>query len=303
MTSTRRVLVSMPADRWLSSQQNALKWSIVRRIEAIGYKAEIFFDPRGQGGLAAAEAWTPLRVDAVARRCVGAAVIGLPRWVVRDGHSRLKLPTEFNHYEGAVAYTLRIPMLVLAQEDIMRRVVFDDHFDSYVGVFSPQADPSWLRTRTFRVPFQSWRKRLSQRRDVFLGYCGSSIATASKLKRFLKLDLGATVLDWKTDFKPGQTILQQIEQAAQRCSSGIFLFTADDALSEGSALAKAAPRDNVVFEAGYFINAKGKDRVLIVLETSAKMPADLGGDIYASLKSKKDITPIKQTVRRFMNNL
>jgi hypothetical protein len=40
---------------------------------------------------------------------------------------------------------------------------------------------------------------------------------------------------------------------------------------------QAVPRDNVVFEAGYFIRAKGKDRVLIVREAGAKTPADLGG--------------------------
>jgi predicted nucleotide-binding protein len=40
---------------------------------------------------------------------------------------------------------------------------------------------------------------------------------------------------------------------------------------------RAVPRDNVLFEAGYFIQAKGKDRVLIVREAGAKMPADLGG--------------------------
>lgn len=66
---------------------------------------------------------------------------------------------------------------------------------------------------------------------------------------------------------------------------------------------KAAPRDNVVFEAGYFINAKDKARVLIVRETGAKMPADLGGDIYASLDDKSKIKPIEETVRAFISAL
>ena len=55
---------------------------------------------------------------------------------------------------------------------------------------------------------------------------------------------------------------------------------------------KAVPRDNVVFEAGYFTSAKGKDHVLIIRETGAKMPADLGGDIFASLQDKSKIAPI-----------
>ena len=63
------------------------------------------------------------------------------------------------------------------------------------------------------------------------------------------------------------------------------------------------PRDNVVFEAGYFSALKGKAKVLIVRESGAKMPADLGGDIYAALSDKEDIEPIKPVLRKFMEAL
>jgi predicted nucleotide-binding protein len=62
----------------------------------------------------------------------------------------------------------------------------------------------------------------------------------------------------------------------------------------------SVPRDNVVFEAGYFIGLKGKHNVLIVREAGSKMPADLGGDIYASLPDKADIRPIERTLPGFM---
>ena len=39
----------------------------------------------------------------------------------------------------------------------------------------------------------------------------------------------------------------------------------------------AVPRDNVIFEAGYFIGLKGKRNVLIIRESGSKMPVDLGG--------------------------
>ena len=64
--------------------------------------------------------------------------------------------------------------------------------------------------------------------------------------------------------------------------------------------ALAVPRDNVVFEAGYFIGLKGKRNVLIVREAGSKMPADLGGDIYASLTDRTDIAPIERTLEAFM---
>jgi hypothetical protein len=303
MKLQRRVFVSMPADQWLTRDQNDLKWGIVDQIESLGFVGEIFFDPRGGQGLAAGEAWSAARADWVARRCVGAAIIGMPRWVFPTPDGGVHLPTEFNHYEGAIAYTLRLPMLVLVQENVLRRVVFDDSYKGYVGVFPSNAKRSWLKTRTFRVPFGSWRTQLSRRRDVFLGYCSTSAGTAKEVKRFLKESLGVTVLDWQTDFSPGRSILNQIEEAADRCSAGVFLFTGDDNLTDGARREKAVPRDNVVFEAGYFINAKGKDHVLIVREASAKMPADLGGDIYAPLKSRANIGPIKATLRRFCQGL
>ena len=55
-----------------------------------------------------------------------------------------------------------------------------------------------------------------------------------------------------------------------------------------------------LLEAGYFISAKGKERVLIVREPGAKMPADLGGDIYASLRPGEEaalLVDVMQFVR------
>ena len=135
---------------------------------------------------------------------------------------------------------------------------------------------------------------------MFLGYCSGSSNTAAAVKRYL-LSLGATVLDWQTDLIPGRTILEQIEQAASRCKGGIFLFTQDDDLVNPSKKEIAAPRDNVVFEAGYFIGVKGKRNVLVVRETGSKMPADLGGDIYASLPDRADIKPVERTISAFLD--
>jgi predicted nucleotide-binding protein len=156
---------------------------------------------------------------------------------------------------------------------------------------------TWLGTDSFSIPFGRWIGALQRRRDIFLGYCSSSEATARQVKTFLEQDIGAAVLDWKTDFLPAGSILQQIEDAAARCTAGVFLFTRDDTLSGLGE--QAAPRDNVVFEAGYFAAVKGKQRVLIIRERGSKMPADLGGDIYVPLDDRADIGPIKEQILRF----
>jgi len=300
MSITRRIYVSLAADPWLSDHLNRLKWGVVEEIEKLGYTPEIFTNPRGMPGLASPKSWHPRDADDIARRCVGAAVLGMARWTLQDKDAHpVLLPTEFNYYEGALARTLGLPTLVLAQKDVTRRVVFDMNYAGYLGLFPPEADVDWLHSEEFRVPFKYWTEQLEERRDVFLGYCSRSDATAQEIKRYL-LALGAKVLDWETDFIPGRTILEQIEQAAARSIGGIFLFTKDDDLAQESGAAVAAPRDNVVFEAGYFIGVKGKRNVLIIRESGSKMPADLGGDIYAALPDRASIKPIERTIKAFV---
>jgi hypothetical protein len=41
----------------------------------------------------------------------------------------------------------------------------------------------------------------------------------------------------------------------------------------------------------------------VVREQGAKMPADLGGDVYAALESRHNIDSIKETLRRFTLSL
>lgn len=300
MSITRRIYVSLPADPWLPENLNTLKWGIVDEIIKLGYTPEIFTNPRGMPGLASPKAWNPRDADMIARRCVGAAVLGMPRWTFSDAEGNpALLPTEFNHYEGALARTLGLPTMVLVQREVRRRVVFDMSFGGYVGEFPADADLNWLHTPEFLVPFGYWKNLLEERRDVFLGYCSSSRDTAAAVKRFA-LSLGARVLDWQEDFIPGRTILEQIEQAAARSIAGIFLFTKDDELADHGQRELAVPRDNVVFEAGYFTGLKGKHNVLIIREAGSKMPADLGGDIYGSLPDKTDIKPIERTIEAFL---
>jgi hypothetical protein len=302
MSVNRRIFVSAPRDIRLDARRIEIKGAIVDEIQQLGYEPQIFLGPTGGVGLAAGAGWTLEEVERVATHCVGAVIIGLPFWKTAQEGREIWLPTDYCQYEGAVAHAYGLPILAIAI-GIEQRVIFDEHARLDAVSFPLQADASWLQTDHFRGPFESWKRKLEQRRDVFLGYCSSSIGTVRNLKRYLEKDLDATVLDWQTDFAPGRTILQQIEEAAARCSAGIFLFTKDDKLADATQTNKAVPRDNVVFEAGYFIKAKGKDRVLIVRQAGAKMPADLGGDIYASLDDKSDVGPIKDTVRRFVAEL
>src|SRR3954468_24937423 len=81
---TRRIYVSLPADPWLPKDLNDLKWGIVDEIQKLGYTPEIFSNPRGMRGLASPKGWNPRDADDIARRCAGAAIIGMARWHFED---------------------------------------------------------------------------------------------------------------------------------------------------------------------------------------------------------------------------
>ena len=76
------------------------------------------------------------------------------------------------------------------------------------------------------------------------------------------------------------------------------LLSEDDPLEGASG--GVAPRDNVVFEAGYLMSAKGPERCLIVRRGEAKMPADVGGNIYVHLKKSSDVSSIAPRLKDFV---
>lgn len=295
MILKRRVYVSMPSDEGLSERQNKLKWGIVAQIEDLGLEPQIFGGPTGGTGLAAGNSWSLRNVDAVMRRCVGAALIGIPKWRITMGRRVAWFPTDYSQYEGAAAYACGLPILAAADDRIEHRVVFGWQSGLELIRAPPDAPVSWLKSPRFQGPFQIWRRQVESRRDVFLGYSGGSRKTAEKVRRHL-IKRGAKVLDWR-EFAPAGSILERIREASNCCTGAVFLFTKDDKLSKSG---QVAPRDNVVLEAGYFAAAKGKERTLIIRQKGARMPADLGGDIYAPLVNRDDISPVTDYLDRFL---
>jgi Predicted nucleotide-binding protein containing TIR-like domain len=299
----RRIYISMPADEWLTNKQNDLKWAIVNEIKKLGYVPEVFSlgSKYISGSIAAAKAWSPDEALSIARQCSAGIIIGLPRWTFNVNKKQISFASDFCQYEAALFKALNLPVLIVSQNDIEQRVVFNYNYGQTIQHFTASDDALWLKSINFLSVFDYFKTELFKRRDIFLGYCSSSAATAQKIKEYL-LTKKVSIKDWQTDFAPGQTILQQISVAEKTCSGGIFLFTKDDQVFDSKNSKKAVPRDNVVFEAGFFMNAKPANRVLIVLEKGAKMPADLGGNIYASLDKKLNITPVKPVLDSFIKN-
>ena len=73
-------------------------------------------------------------------------------------------------------------------------------------------------------------------------------------------------------------------------------MTAEDALR-----IDAGQAEILIFEMGLFMEAKGRERVLVVREQGAKMPADIGGGIYVPLRDRNDITPVQVKLIDFID--
>lgn len=78
----------------------------------------------------------------------------------------------------------------------------------------------------------------------------------------------------------GQTIIEKFEKYAD-VSAAIALFTNDDIGSaKESDDIKPRARQNVVFEAGYFMGKLGRNRVILIAEKGIEIPSDLQGVVY-----------------------
>jgi hypothetical protein len=225
---THRVFISAPQDIRLDQPRAKIKQAIVDQIKTVGYEPQMVLTPDGGDGLAAGAGWSLEEVERVARRCVGAAIIGLPFWKTMLEEREIWLPTDYCPYEGAVVHSLGLPILAISI-GIEQRGIFHQHARVHAISIPLQEDLSWLQADNFRGPFANWRRDIEQRRDVFLGYCSKSAGTAAQIQ--LRLEkLGATVHNWEMDFRTGGSIIGEIENAKATCSCGIFLFSEDDPL-------------------------------------------------------------------------
>jgi hypothetical protein len=301
-----RVFVSVPDDRHLDGRRKAIKQAIIkfiagRDIEVVGFETEQF----GAGLPANRDVWTVEKANNLIKKCDGALILALARRTVQvlEPNSGgqgfvVALPTVYNHLEGALALSAHLPAFLIFEENMDRAGIFDSGIKP--ATIPASAGGEWVDTASFQIHFDAWYAELNERRDVFLGYCSKANSCAIEIRNYLEAN-GFSVLDWARDFKPaGATILEEIEGASKQCRCAVFLFTRDDEISKkakAKASFEAVPRDNVLLEAGYFTQARGKERVAIVCEVGAKMPADLGGIIYITclLKIEKIRYPFERS--------
>jgi hypothetical protein len=298
MVNPARIYVSVPDEVHLSSDQVQFKKAILEAVSNYGFAPQVFYET----GQPADKAFTFAHANELMAECHGAVILALTKWhhaELSSGRSA-ELASEFNHLEGGLALAHDTPLLLVTEEGMQRGGITYFGGGQVIHVLPSGAGADWVQSEKFKRYMDEWAQSIKEHRKVFLGYCSAAKDTATALIKYMKGMPDVFVVDYTVDFRPGPTILEEIERVSKECSVGVFLFTKDDEFGEGTD-SHAAPRDNVIWEAGYFIHAKGKHRVLIIREEGAKMPADLGGVIYLPLKDRRKIGQVKKQIRRFLD--
>jgi len=141
---------------------------------------------------------------------------------------------------------------------------------------------------------------------IFLG----SSATQTKLLQSMTRGLEdiAHVEPWTASFNPGTTTLERLLELTRQVDFAAFIFARDDwtiksasSPEQANAPGQAAPRDNVVFEAGLFGGVLGMRRTFILHANGAKLPTDLLGLTsirYGEELTAAEIRAINQKLRK-----
>jgi len=290
------VTVSAPKEQNLSKSQRAFLSALANHLQRNDMR--ILRDSAASND-AEAE-WARVR------RCHGVIVLAFSQWNAQRLHRQkdknVVMPTEFSHITAAMAVAAKRPLLVLREKELAERGALRGGYLPHVVKLPRQLGPEWLESRDFTSEFSKWTREMESFRHVFLGYSSQAAEVAERIRKFLINTLKLRIFDWKPDSSPGDAIWEWIERAERLTDCGIFLFMADDKLTAGKTV-ELAPRDNVIYEAGYFAGAKGRKNSLIILEEGARIPTDLGGILYLSLRSREDISPITTRMRKYLEQV
>jgi hypothetical protein len=131
---------------------------------------------------------------------------------------------------------------------------------------------------------------------VFVASSGKAEPIAARIRKVIA-DLGLQVIDWHEYVRGGRIIFEEIRTAAFASKYAIILLTPDDLLAGEAKV--WTPRDNVLFEFGYFVHAHETTRTLAIVQGDAKVLADYGGYKYVALRGD-DVASLIPEIRTFL---
>ena len=121
----------------------------------------------------------------------------------------------------------------------------------------------------------------SRPRKVFIAH-GKNKTELEQLKQLLKV-VNITPVVAKDEPHAGMTISRKIPALMKECVAGIFIFTADEKVTDGEDKDVWRPSQNVIFELGLSIGLYG-GKIIICKEESLKMASNFSDFGYTSFE-------------------
>jgi hypothetical protein len=181
---------------------------------------------------------------------------------------------------------------------------FEDYEDSALSILALSSIIEKLESEhTLKINVDS-KLDNNHSLNCFIGYCGKSHSIALIVKDHISHFLPQIKLyDWNWDFITGNILYSEIERISKLSDISIFLITKDDVIINDKDFNTSAPRDNVVFEVGYFSAKLGFNKTILIVESGTKLPSDWGGILYFSYKNKETIPSIILSISRHLKNI
>jgi predicted nucleotide-binding protein len=135
--------------------------------------------------------------------------------------------------------------------------------------------------------------RANLRPRVFIICSSEALAVAKAIRVGLEHDAQVVIWSDENIFPPGSYAIEALENEVNEADFGIALAEPDDLVLSRHRTSKT-PRDNVIFELGFFMSRLGRRRTLLLVPRSAdvSLPSDFKGLIpiaYEKGMSRKDL--------------
>lgn len=118
------------------------------------------------------------------------------------------------------------------------------------------------------------------------------------------LDEVARVVSWTGISEPSNFFISDLLKTAKEVDYAVFILSPDD-ITESRNIIEASPRDNIIFEAGLFMGAIGREKVFLLRpkDIEVKQPSDLFGInvlFYSQPNTTQNQLP---TIKEWRNSL
>ena len=142
MAPKPRIYVSTPVDANLSKDQLNFKKKILLQLANDGLDPQEFH----VSGIPAQKSWSFQRAVDLMRRCHGALILGFAQWQDMTPNPSVIMPTEYNHFEGALGIAFQKEMLIIKEEAVSYRGVMFSGGGEFVLSIPQNAGSSWLKS-------------------------------------------------------------------------------------------------------------------------------------------------------------